>query len=148
MMTQELFTVQENASIEDIVRIIVEHHISGVPVVDASGCLTGIVSEGDLLHKGISPRLPNVINILGAIIYYHGLERYHEDVKKLLAGQAKDIMTGKVITVTEDDEVGDVAKIMLEHRIKLVPVVAGRKLLGIVSRSDLMRLLLKQMENH
>jgi len=66
----------------------VENRISGVPVVAPDGTLLGIVSEGDLLHKEVVPRIPDALNILGAIVYYRGLKQYNEDFRKMIAFSA------------------------------------------------------------
>lgn len=146
IMTREIITVRWNATIGDIAELLIRHGISGVPVVDDGGALLGIVSEGDLLHKEANPRLPNYVNLLGAVIYYNGVERYREDFKKIMAGQAADIMTEKVISVSEEAEVTDIAQIMLEKNIKRVPVVKDGRLVGIISRADIIRLLINVNE--
>ena len=74
----------------------------------------------------------------------HGVERYNEDFKKLLAQTASDIMTEDLITVKEDTDISEVARLMLNNNIKQIPVVDGSKLIGIVSRADIVKLLLKQ----
>lgn len=140
-MISNVITVHKNASIEEIAKVLIDNAISGVPVVDDAGELIGIVSEGDLLHKETSPRIPNFINILGAVIYYNGVERYNEDFKKLTARQAADIMTDAVITVTEDTDIDAVVKLMIQHHVKRIPVVRAGKLAGIISRSDIIKLL-------
>lgn len=141
IMISNVITVHKNASIEEIAKVLIDNAISGVPVVDDAGELIGIVSEGDLLHKETSPRIPNFINILGAVIYYNGVERYNEDFKKLTARQAADIMTDAVITVTEDTDIDAVVKLMIQHHVKRIPVVRAGKLAGIISRSDIIKLL-------
>lgn len=141
IMTREVITVRTEVTINEIARILVENKISGVPVVDAAGLLVGIVSEGDLLHKETSPRIPDFINILGAIIFYNGVQRYNEDFKKLVAKQACDIMTEKVVVVSEEAEVQKVAELMLQHGINRVPVMAGDKIAGIISRADIIKIL-------
>ena len=142
IMVQEVITVNQYATIEDIAKVLIDNKISGVPVVTDDGALVGIVSEGDLLHKETNPRLPKFINVLGAIIYYNGVERYHEDFKKLMAGQAIEIMTENVITVTEDVEIEEVVKLMIKHGVKRVPVINGDKIVGIISRADIIKTLL------
>ncbi len=142
IMVRNVITVHRNATIKDIAKVLLDHGISGVPVVDDGGALAGIVSEGDLLHKEAKPRLPNYVNILGAVIYYNGVERYHEDFKKLMAGQAAGIMTEKVISVSEETDITDIAQLMLDKGIKRVPVVKDGKLTGMISRADVIRLLI------
>lgn len=142
IMVKEVITVKQQATIKEIAKVLVDNKISGVPVVDDDRRLVGIVSEGDLLFKETNPRLPNFINILGAIIYYNGVERYNEDFKKLMAGQASEIMTDKVIVISEDVEIEEVARLMIEHGIKRIPVVQGEKIVGIISRADIIKTLL------
>lgn len=142
IMSKDVISVHKDTTIKEIAKVLIDNKISGVPVIDEGGNLVGMVSEGDLLHKETSPRLPDVVNILGAIIYYNGVQRYNEDFKKLIAEQAESIMTRKVITVSEETEVDAIAKLMLEHGIKRVPVMNGRKMVGIISRADIIKLLL------
>ena len=144
IMTKNVISVQRDSTISEIARAMVEHKVSGLAVLSAGGYLVGIVTEGDLLRREMTPRLPEFINILGAVIYYHGVERYNEDFKKILAKTALDIMTEDLITVKEGTDVGEVAKIMLDNNIKQIPVVDGSKLLGIITRTDIVKLLLKE----
>lgn len=142
IMRKEVITVKQSATIEEIAKVLIDNGISGAPVVDEQGKLVGIVSEKDILHKETNPRLPNFISILGAIIYYNGVERFNEDFKKLMARQASDIMTAKVVTTSENVEINEVADLMIKHNVKRVPVVAGDKIVGIISRADIIKTLL------
>jgi len=142
IMSKDVITIKATATIEEIARTMLEFDISGVPVVDERGRMEGIVTEEDLLHKETNPRLPSVINVLGGLIYYDGVERFEADRKKLLAGRASEIMTEDVITVTEDTDTAEIAKLMLDHGIRAIPVVAGDDIVGIVSRADIIKTLL------
>lgn len=141
IMVKEVITVHQDATIAEIAKVLYDNDISGVPVVDDEGLLAGIVSEGDLLHKETSPRLPDFVNVLGAIVYYNGVERYNDDFKKLTAAQASAMMTKPVITVSPEAEIDSVVKLMLEHHIKRIPVVKDGKIVGIISRRDIIKLL-------
>ena len=143
IMSKEVITVHKNDTIAKIAKVLVEQSISGVPVVDDEGFLVGIVSEGDLLHKETTPRIPDYINLLGAIIYYNGVEQYNADFKKLMAEQANSIMTKKVVSISEETDVDDIAKLMLQHGIKRIPCVRDNKVIGIISRRDLIKSLIK-----
>lgn len=142
IMVRDVITVHQNDSIESVARILVSHNISGVPVVNDAGNLVGMVTEGDLLYKEVNPRLPDYVNVLGAIIFYNGVEQFHDDFKKLIAGRAREIMTDEVITVSEDTELQEVAQIMVENGIKRVPVVKDQKMIGIISRCDMIKTLI------
>ena len=141
-MTKDVISVKPDASIRELAELLLAKRISGVPVVDDSGALRGIVSEGDLMRKEIAPEVPDELCILGAVIYYNGLQEYKDAFRKFSAMTAKEIMTEKVLTVKENDDVSKVAKIMLDKHIKRLPVMDGDKLAGIVSRSDIVKMLL------
>lgn len=143
IMTKDVITVKPDASIRELAELLVENKISGVPVVDDAGKVCGIVSEGDLMRKEIAPEMPDELCILGAVIYYNGLQEYREAFRKFSAMTAEQIMTEKVITVKGDEKVSKVGKIMLDKHIKRVPVLDDSgKLIGIISRSDIVRMLL------
>lgn len=141
IMSKKIVSVGRNSTIKEIALNLAQHRISGLPVLTEDGDLVGIVTEGDLLRRKITPRIPDYINILGAVIYFHGVDRYNEDFKKLLAQKAEDIMTADVVTAEEDTDVSDVASMMLDHDIKQIPVVKGSKMIGMITRADIVRLL-------
>lgn len=145
IMTTKLITVGPKASVRDVAEILVNHKISGVPVVDEEGKILGIVSEGDLLCKATSPEIPDGLCILGAVIFYSGVREYRRAFKKLAAMDAEEIMTAEVVNLPPDAEVGEAAKIMQEKHIKRVPIVDKQNhLLGIVTRQDIVKMLLAE----
>lgn len=143
IMKSPVITIKPDTTIETIAKILTDHDISGVPVVDEDNNLIGIVTEGDLLHKETNPRMPGVLSILGAFIYFNGVDRYKDDFRKLAATKASEIMTKKVISVSENAEITDIAAIMTTHKINRVPVLRNNKILGIVSRADIIKTLVK-----
>jgi CBS domain-containing protein len=113
VMNTNLVAVCADATVEETIRSLLEHHVSGAPIVDEQGYLVGIVSEFQLLE---------------AI--------YRPEVKQ---EQVRDLMTKDVITVTEDAALSEVANLLLLHRIRRVPVVRDGKIVGIIARRDLLR---------
>lgn len=140
VMTKDVITVSKQATITDVARLLVEHKISGLPVVDEEGQLIGMVSEGDLIFQDKKLHTPAFLEILGGVIYLENPQRVANDIKKMTAAKVADIMTAKVYSVKEDTPVADIATIMVERQVNRVPVVdqAG-KLLGIISRQDLVK---------
>lgn len=141
VMTREVATVAPETPVRDIARMLVERHISAVPVVDGGGRLVGIVSEGDLMRReetGSERRPPWWLRLLGA----------PEDLARAYVrthGQvASDVMSREVTTVAEDASLGEVAALLEDRRIKRVPVVSRGRVVGIVSRADLVRALAVQ----
>lgn len=143
IMETNVHYVNKDMSIEEIVNILYKTGVSGVPVVDNDMKIIGMVSEADLLQKEKEPRLPTYIDILGSIIYIEGVKRYEEELKKVVATKAEEIMTHNVHYVRVDDQAEKVAKIMVEGGVNRVPVVdKDDKLVGIISRHDMLKLLL------
>lgn len=139
IMNKNVITVLEDTMIEEVADILTKNKISGLPVVNKAGKLVGMVTEGDLLHKETNPRTPGYLNILGALIYIGGVDKYKEDLKKLAATRASEIMTTDVITVSGDAKVEQVAAMMVNHNIKRVPVIENDALIGIISRADIIK---------
>jgi len=144
IMTRDVITVGPEAPIPEIARILHENRISGVPVVNTHNELLGVVSEGDLIIKLARPETPPHIEILGGIFYLKSFHDMEEDLKKLTAVLAKDIMTEKVISIDEDCPLEDLASLMVNRKVNRLPVVKGKTLVGIVTRADLIETLMKE----
>ena len=142
IMTTKIVTVGPETPVKEVAALLVEHKISGIPVVDEAGSVMGMVSEGDVLRKKIAPKTPDVLSILGAMVYYDGAKEYQEAFRKMAANTAQEIMTEPVIAVDVDDDFGKVGQVILDHHIKRVPVLDKGKLVGLISRSDLVKLML------
>lgn len=144
IMRTNVITVNPDTEIKEIARTLYENNISGVPVIDSNEKLVGIVSEGDLLHKETNPRAPQAFGFLGALIFYRkSVKQYESDFKKLIALTASEIMTKKVITIPKDAPIEDAASAMINNNIKRLPVVEDGKLIGIVSRMDIIKTLIE-----
>ncbi len=144
IMSKDVVVINTETTIEEIAHILVDKNISGLPVVDAENKVVGIVTERDILYKDIEPRFPPVVELLGGLVFLGG-KHYNDELKKLVATKAKDIMKKHVITVSEDTDVTKVAEIMIEKGINRIPVVSGGKLAGIISRSDLVKFIAESM---
>jgi CBS domain-containing protein len=133
-MTAEVLTVGPETSVTDVAKLMLDRRISGVPVVDADR-LVGIVSEGDLMRRAelITERRP----------WWLGLASSPEDQAKAYVKahglKARDVMTKEVVTIDERDPLDQVAMIFEELGIKRAPVMQGDKMVGIVSRANLLQ---------
>jgi CBS domain-containing protein len=136
IMQRAVITVRPEASLREVASLLVKHGISGLPVVDREGSLVGVVSEADLIARE-----------RGAPEHRHRvLERFLGESDAELAEMAKaeaatagEAMTSPAITVGPDASIRDAARIMTERQVNRLPVVSGGKLVGIVSRADLVR---------
>ena len=142
VMTTNVITVGPDTAVQEVAKILSERSISGVPVVDVENRLIGIVSEGDLLHRvetGTERRAQRRRSWWLDTIGSDG--ELARDYIKSRGRTAKDVMTREVITVSDTTELAEIANLLETKRIKRVPVVRDSKLVGIVSRANLVRAL-------
>ncbi|HWD48218.1 MAG TPA: CBS domain-containing protein [Actinomycetota bacterium] len=125
VMSSPVVTVAPEAPLKEVAAILVERGINAVPVVDGDGRLVGIVSEADLLPLEAAPGPGS------RPAYVAGREA---------ARTAGEVMSRSVYTLTEDTDATAAARLMLRHRLKSAPVVAGDRVVGMVTRRDLLRL--------
>ncbi len=139
IMTKAVITVKPDTSIEELSTILVKNGISGVPVVDDAGALYGIVTENDLISRDKRLHIPTVVSFLDAAIYLESSRKFEEEVKRLAATKVGDICVRKVITIAENATVTDIATLMAEKKVYLLPVVAGGRVAGIVGKRDVVK---------
>ena len=138
VMTSEVISVDADATVPAVARLLAERGISAVPVVDKDNRVVGMVSEGDLLHRaetGTERRRAWWLDLMASTNKLAG------DYIKSHGGKVKDVMTRNVLSVAETTPVGDIAILLETNRIKRVPVVRDGKLVGIVSRANLVQAL-------
>ncbi len=135
IMTAKVVTVSFDTEVEDIARMLLERRISAVPVVDENDHILGIVSEGDLLRR---PEIETERHRSWWLRLLADKEERAEDYVKSHGRRADQVMTREVITVTEDAKLGDIAELLENRRIKRFPVVRDGKLVGIISRANLL----------
>jgi CBS domain-containing protein len=145
-MTTDVITVEPEMSVQAVAQLLSERGISGVPVVDAANRLVGIVSEGDLLHRVETgterrPERPTGRRSSWWLASIGSPEELARDYLKSHGRTAGDVMTREVISVADTTELADVATLLETKRIKRVPVLRDGKLVGIVSRANLVRAL-------
>lgn len=138
IMTRRVISVAPEASILESARLMLQHRVSGLPVIDAAGRLVGVVTEGDFLRRvevGTERKRPRWLEFIAgpgrlATEYVHSHGR-----------KVADVMTGEPITVGEDTPIEEVVRLMERRRIKRLPVMRGTKVVGIVSRANLLHAL-------
>ena len=141
IMTTDVLKATPDQSIHDVVHKLLERSVSALPVVDDAGRLVGIISEGDLLRRvetGTERKRSWWLDMMVSN------EERSRDFLKSHAVHVRDVMTRKVISVEEDTPASEIAGILEENRVKRVPVVRGDRLVGIVSRADIIRALAVQ----
>jgi CBS domain-containing protein len=138
VMTQSTVTVGPDASIMHAIQMMLKRRISGLPVIDDTGALVGILTEGDLLRRAelcTQKRRPRWIEFL------IGPGRLASEYVSACGRKVHEVMTTPVHTVTEDAPLTEVVKIMESRQVKRLPVVRGNQIVGILSRANLLRAL-------
>ena len=138
IMTSKPVSIRPDSSVMEAIRLMLQRRFSGIPVTDAAGTVVGIVTEGDLLRRaetGTQRRRPRWIEFL------IGPGRLASEYAQACGHKVHEVMTTPVQTIPEDTPLDQIVKMMEQHRIKRLPVVKGGKLVGIVSRANLLRAL-------
>lgn len=139
VMTSSVIFATPEMSVQEAARLLVERAISAMPVTDADGKLLGIISEGDLVRRG------EIGTGFGRrswwLEFLASSRKLAGEYVKEHAQTVNDLMTVDVVTVSEDTPLREVADLLERHRIKRVPVVREGKVVGLVSRADLVRAL-------
>lgn len=138
VMTARVVTTTPEASVEDVARTMLRDRISGVPVLDANEQLVGIVTEGDLLRRAEIGTERSRSRWLQFVVSPGRLAQEYVDAHARKVGE---VMTRDVVSVGPDTPLAEVVALMESRRIKRMPVLAGGKLVGIISRADLLQAL-------
>jgi CBS domain-containing protein len=133
LMSTDVVTVTPETTLKEVASLLDEHRISGVPVCDAAGGVVGIVSESDILWKELRT-LPEAHGLIDRL-----LDSAYGDDKRARATTAGEAMSSPAITVSPDVSIARAAQLMLECMVNRLPVIGGGRLVGILTRSDLVR---------
>jgi CBS domain-containing protein len=138
IMSPRVISVAPGAPILEAIRLMLQNHISGLPVVDSSGTLVGVVTEGDFLRRsetGTERKRPRWLEFL------MGPGRLADEYVHTHARIVKDVMSCAPVTIAEDAGLDEAVELMERRRIKRLPVVRGGEVVGIVSRANLLHAL-------
>ena len=136
VMTRHVVSIAPDATVLQAARLMLQHHISGLPVVDASGALVGILSEGDFLRRRETATERRRSRWLEFLM---GPGKIASEYTHSHGAKVSEVRSDEVQTVEEGTPLADVVELMERHRIKRVPVTRGKKMTGIVTRSNLMQ---------
>ena len=135
VMTSAVISADPDATVLQAARYMLQHHISGLPVIDKTGKLVGILSEGDFLRRRETQTERRRSRWLEFLM---GPGKMAAEYTHSHGNKVAEVMTTSVRTVNEDTALEDIVELMERHRIKRVPVLHGNKVVGIVTRSNLM----------
>ncbi len=139
MMTKKVITVGPGMTVKELAGLLTEKSIGGAPVVDADGKLVGVVTESDLVVKDARLHYPTYLHLLDGFIYWpSSVAKFNEEFKKALGATVGDIMANDIATASEDATVEDLATLMIEKDIGLIPIIdSDGKVIGVVTKHDI-----------
>ncbi|MEK6229170.1 MAG: CBS domain-containing protein [Actinomycetota bacterium] len=140
IMERDPESVGTDAGVETVIRVMRENELPGVPVVNEGGRCVGIVTEADLVlpDEGGDLHLPHYINVFGGTVFLEPLKHFEQRLRKAFASTAADMMTEDPTTVAPDTPVVDAARIIHDSGHNRLPVVEHGRLVGVVTRVDVL----------
>jgi CBS domain-containing protein len=135
VMTRDVVSIDPDSTVLQAARLMLQHHISGLPVVDGTGKLVGVLSEGDFLRRRETDTERRRSRWLEFLM---GPGKIASEYTRSHGSKVSEVMTDEVQCVDENTALEDIVELMERHRIKRVPVLRGGKVVGIVTRSNLM----------
>ncbi len=141
IMTRDVISIGADASISQVAELLFDDNLTGVPVVDEQKHVIGILTEYDLLSRQDHIHIPTYMKLLSQFKIAKSDKSVQQEISKVQSLQASDIMTRPVVTISEDTDVSEAARIFADDRINPLPVVDHNGILvGIISRADIVKL--------
>ncbi|MGK7893004.1 MAG: CBS domain-containing protein [Xenococcus sp. (in: cyanobacteria)] len=142
IMTTDPIMVNPNTPLQEAISILADKKISGLPVVDATGKLVGVISESDLMWQESGVETPPYIMFLDSVIYLKNPARYNKEIHKALGQTVAEVMSDRPITVQAHESVPKAARIMHDKKVRRLPVVDDdSKVIGIVTQGDVIKMM-------
>lgn len=140
VMTTEVLSFRPEDTVQKAAEAMASRRIGGAPVVDGDGRVVGLLSDDDLIVQDARIHFPTVISVLGAYLELpSSFDRFDKEVRKAVGAAVADVMSQNPPTCSEDDTVEQVATVLHDQHLSRLPVVRDGKLVGIVSRGDILR---------
>jgi len=132
-------TLGPESTVEEAIKLFAEERVSGTPVVE-DGRLVGIITEGDLIFQDADVKAPGFLDILGGIVPLGDTDEYRREALKSAGVTVGEVMTDEPVTITPEATLAETATIMAERRKKILPVIEGGRLVGVITRMDILTL--------
>lgn len=132
-------TVDPSLTIKELSDWLLEHNLDGACVVDEAGALKGVVTSMDLIFKEKKVHIPSFFLFLDAILPTSDPRKTYAEVRKIAGSRVDDILTPDPITVSTDAHIDELATLMVDKHLTILPVVDGERLVGMVTKPDVLR---------
>jgi CBS-domain-containing membrane protein len=141
IMTTDVITVTKETSLTDLAAILYKNNINGIPVVDEEGALIGIICESDLIRNNKKLHIPTVFALFDAVFYLERPKKMEKEIERISATTVGELYIPKPVTVDQTTPIDEIATIMTEKKIYTLPVMDGKRMVGIIGKSDIIRTL-------
>ncbi|MDU0460038.1 MAG: CBS domain-containing protein [Geobacteraceae bacterium] len=141
IMTKEVVSVKGTTTVREMAEIFDKMRFGSLPVLDDQGNLTGIVTASDLIEQGRPLHIPTVISLFDWVIPLESEQSLERDLKRITAQTAAELASKDVVTISPGEPVSKAAELMSSHKLHALPVVDGKKVVGMVSRIDIIRVM-------
>lgn len=139
IMNTNVVTVSKDTSVDALGRLFIEKNISGAPVLDEENKIFGIVTENDLINQNKRIHIPTMLRLFDAFIPLEGFGSVEKEIRRMSASKVSEICSRDVITVSPDTTMQDMATIMAEKSVHLLPVLSAGKIVGIIGKIDIIK---------
>jgi CBS domain-containing protein len=142
IMTKEIITVTPDTEITQAANLLLDKRINGVPVVNQTGKLIGILCQSDLIAQQKNIPIPSLFTLLDGYIPLTTSKRMDKEVEKIAATKVSEAMTANPVSVDSETDIEKIAALMVEKNYHTLPVIEEGKLVGIVGKEDVLRTLI------
>lgn len=139
IMQADVVTVGPEITVRELAAVLAEHKISGLPVVQDDGRVIGMVSEADVILQDAEFHFPYYIQFLESVIYLQRVAKFEERFRKMFGTKVSEVMSKEVVEVSPSASVHEAATLMTNHKVNRLPVVEEGRLVGIVTRGDIVQ---------
>ena len=140
VMRTDVLTFSPDDTVQQAMEAMVAREVDGAPVVDSSGAVVGMITTGDLIVQESRLHFPTVLSFLGATLELPSAKKqFDEDIRRALGASVGEVMSPDPQTIKEDETLERAATVMHDHDVSRLPVVRGGLLVGIISRTDIVR---------
>ena len=141
IMSKDVVSVSTETSLKELAKIFVETRYSNIPVVDDDGKLLGVISETDLIEQQKPLHIPTVMALFDGVFYLNSEKRFKAEVDRVTATTVGELYQKEPITCSPEMTTRDLAALMSQHKVHLLPVLEEGKMIGVVARLDLIRVM-------
>jgi CBS-domain-containing membrane protein len=139
IMTREVIVVNETDSVRDLAVTLLTHKINGVPVVDETNQVIGVVTESDLIFQNKKVHIPTAVAILDSFLFLERPEKMKKEIEKISGSTVGDICSAELVSVDPETPIDEVATIMAEKKVHTLPVMSDNELVGVIGKADILK---------